>query len=500
MTELWDYQQQVIADFEREVAAGHRSVLMVSPTASGKTVMFCEIIRRNAAQLKSVLVIAHRREIITQTSEKLTANGIRHGIILAGTSPRPLERVQVASIDTLRVRALSSTAMSLPPADLMVIDEAHHAVARTYRKLIDAYPDAIVLGATATPCRGDGRGLGGVFEVMIEAPQAETLIQKGRLVRCRVYAPVDPDLRGVGTRTGDYIESQLADRMDRPKLIGDIVTHWHKYGERRKTVVFAVNVAHSIHLRDEFIRSGVRAEHIDGTTAKDERDATLARLASGEIELVANCMVLTEGWNMPDVGCGILARPTKQMGLFHQMVGRIRRSAPGKTDAILLDHSGAVFRHGLPEDPIEWTLESDKRAENPTHVSRLHKPEGGLLECVKCSALRLGGQPCPSCGFMPQRPARYVPIGKGELGLVNGGRAKASDYSPAARAQWHGMLAAIAAERGYKPGWAAVNYKEKFGAWPPFGNVAAPIPPSPEVLSWVRSRMIAYAKRKEAAA
>src|SRR5262249_27143554 len=159
-----------------------------------------------------VLVIAHRREIIGQTSAKLYANGIRHGIIQAGIDPRPMELVQVASIATLHVRAVRSNVMPLPPANLLIIDEAHHAPASTYRKIIEAYPDAIVLGATATPCRGDGRGLGSLFEVIIECPQIAELIQQQHLVKTRIYAPIDPDLRGVQTVAGDYAESQLAAR------------------------------------------------------------------------------------------------------------------------------------------------------------------------------------------------------------------------------------------------------------------------------------------------
>ena len=139
----------------------------------------------------------------------------------------------------------------------------------------------------------------------------------GYLVRTHVYAPAEPDLAGVETRAGDYVEGQLGERMDRTNLVGDIVQQWHKFGQRRKTVCFAVNVAHSIHIRDEFINSGVRAEHIDGGTPKAERDAVLARLASGQTDLVTNCMVLTEGWNMPGCCC-ILARPTKKMGLYRQ--------------------------------------------------------------------------------------------------------------------------------------------------------------------------------------
>ncbi len=129
--------------------------------------------------------------------------------------------------------------------------------------------------------------------------------------------------------------------MNRDDLVGDIVSNWHRHGQRRKTLVFCVDVAHSVHVRDEFIKSGVRAEHVDGSTPKAERDAILARLASGETEVVSNCMVLTEGFDLPTISCIVLARPTKQLGLFRQMAGRGLRPAPGKSNLILIDHSGA---------------------------------------------------------------------------------------------------------------------------------------------------------------
>ena len=231
MIELRPYQQDVIAEFHRTVAAGRKRIILVAPTGAGKTIIGAKII--SDLRHKSVLVLAHRREIITQTAAKLLKTGISHGIIQAGTRPRPLERVQVASIQTLNMRAMHYGSMDLPPADLVWVDECHHAPAMTYRKIIEAYPGAIVLGTSATPTRGDGRGLGGIFEIIIETPQVAELIKQGYLVGTRVYAPVDPDLRGVETRQGDYVESQLAERMDRPQLVGDIVEHWHKFGERR---------------------------------------------------------------------------------------------------------------------------------------------------------------------------------------------------------------------------------------------------------------------------
>jgi DNA repair protein RadD len=495
MTEqLRPYQTDVVARFHQAVADGKRRIIIIAPTGSGKTIVANDIIRDARAKLRKVVMLAHRREIVGQTSKKLHGSEIFHGIVQAGVEPRPLEPVQVGSIQTLYVRAIRTGKLELPSADLLIIDEAHHCPARTYQAIIDAYPDAVLLGLTGTPCRSDGRGLGGIFDTMIECPQVAELIEQKFLVPTKCYAPTKPDLLGVRIERGDYVESQLAERMDRPKLIGDVIMNWHKYGERRKTVVFAVNVAHSIHLRDEFIKAGVRAEHIDGGTPKVERDASLSRLADGEIEVVTNCMVLTEGWDCPEVSCVVLARPTRHMALYRQMIGRVLRPAPGKTDAIVIDHAGAVLQHGFVEDAVEWTLDPDLRAESAAHTARCAPGGAKVLECSQCGGLRVGGQACPCCGFLPQRPPRAVPIADGDLGLVKGGKVIAPEHD---RLHWFAMLTAIAIERGYKSGWAAVNFKEKFGTWPPVRTVA-PIEPSPEVRSWVRSRMIAYAKRKQA--
>jgi superfamily II DNA or RNA helicase len=164
----------------------------------------------------------------------------------------------------------------------------------------------------------------------------------------------------------------LAERVDRAELVGDIVSHWHRLADRRKTVVFATNVAHSIHLAEEFAKSGTKAAHIDGSTPKDERDQILQRLSGGEIEIVVNCMVLTEGWDQPDVGCIVLARPTKSMGLYRQMVGRGLRPFAGKDHCLVLDHAGATLHHGFVEDPVRWFLAEDKRVESPAQIERRH--------------------------------------------------------------------------------------------------------------------------------
>ena len=204
-------------------------------------------------------------------------------------------------------------------------------------------------------------------------------------------------------------------------------------------------------------------------------------------------MVLTEGWDQPDVSCIVLARPTKHMGLYRQMIGRVLRPAPGKVDAIVLDHAGAVFEHGLVEDPVEWTLFEDKRADNKTHRARSEDRARALTTCPECSAVRMEGSPCPVCGWKPQPRPEPVEVADGELGRVDQAmRTRGHDWTLDEKAAFHSQLLWIALERGYKPGWAAHKHKEKFGDWPARG--AEPEPPDPAVRSWVRSRQIAYAK------
>lgn len=491
-TTLRDYQKAAVDDIEAALDEGEK-VLYVLPTGGGKTVILAKIIERAVQADKRVLILTHRREILKQTSLKVS---VEHGLIQAGLNIDLTYPVQIAGVQTLWARCMRTDKLPLPAADLIFIDEAHHIAARTWKLILDAYPNARRIGLTATPCRGDGRGLGNYFTKIVEGPQIPELIKLKHLVPTVYFAPADPDLKGVETRQGDYAISQLSDRMNRDDLVGDIVSNWLKYAERRKTLVFCVDVAHSVHIRDEFLKSGIRAEHLDGSTPKDERDAILARLACGDTEVVCNCAVLTEGLDIPTIGCIVLGRPTKQMGLFRQMAGRGLRPAPDKRNLILIDHSGAVYRHGLLEDRIEWTLSTDNRAQNPTHESRDRQTTSRLVECSQCAALRTGGEACPHCGFLPKRRPEPVIFREGQLARVdrNGSPIQSSD--PHEHIRWHAMLVYIQRERGHVPGWVGHTFRDKFGTWPPWSTSPAPIEPSAEVRAWVRSRTIAYAKRR----
>lgn len=493
---LRSYQSDVVDRIWAAIAAGCRAPLIVAPTGAGKTVIAAEIVRREIGAGRRALFLAHRRELIAQASEKLHALGILdQGIILAGHPTRPAAPVQIASISTLHARAVRSTKMDLPPADLVLVDEAHHIRAASYRAIVAEYPEAVIIGLTATPCRGDGRGLGNSFDRIIECPGVAELIELGYLVPTRVFAPSRPDLSGVKVARGDYVEAQLAERMDRAELVGDIVEHWLRLAERRRTVVFATTVAHSVHLRDQFRAAGVWAEHIDGGTPADERDGILAKLRAGSVEVVCNCAVLCEGWDQPEVACLVLARPTRSTALFRQMVGRALRPAPGKVDALVLDHAGAVFEHGFIDDPIRWTLQEDRRAENPRQAARMAHKAPALATCPECHAVRLGGQACSNCGWRPQARAEVVAVRDGDLAPVDRNRKVGlADWTPEEKHSFFRQLIWIARERNYRAGWASHKYRERFGVWPAAGAPAIPSAPTDATRSWVRSRQIAYAK------
>jgi superfamily II DNA or RNA helicase len=501
MMELFDYQKQVVDELEAKIAEGVRRILVSLPTGGGKTVVAGENVRRAVAQSKRVVFIAHRDELLTQARRTIARFDINAGIIKSGRDKdlRPQSLVQVCGIATLHTRAMRLGTMELPSADVVIVDEGHHGRARTYEEIIAAYPNAIIIGLTATPCRTDGRGLGNVFDVLVEGPQIAELIAMGRLVPPKIYAPPPPNLTGVQTaKTGDYVIRQLSERMNTEVLVGDVVEHYLRFGQGRRAVCFTVDVAHSVHLARELVKAGLKAEHLDGTTKQAEREQILARLARGETQVVCNCAVLTEGFDLPELACIILARPTKSLLLYRQMIGRGMRTAPGKTDCLILDHAGAVHLHGLPTDRIEWTLETDKRAANKAHEARKREHQDPFCECTKCGHLRQRGFACDNCGWQPQR--RGEGIGYRDEDLIEIGATKRAEID---QQKFYAELRGYAQRRvtksgaPYSPKWAAHKYREKFGPFPPWSwNDLPARAPSPATLRWIQSRNIAYAKAK----
>jgi DNA repair protein RadD len=479
---LRDYQLRAIQCIDDAITAGSRSIAIVAPTGSGKTLIAAELARREVSCGGRVIFVAPRRELIHQASRKLDAFGIPHGIILAGDRRHNFfAQVQIASVDTLRAR---SRRLLLPDPHLVIADEAHLYVTQIRVGLLTQWRDAVRIGLTATPCRKDGRGLGTLFDSMIEVASTADLTAEGHLVPAQYFSIAEPDLKRVHTVAGDYHAGELAEAMS--PLVADVPTTWLARAAGRRTVVFAVNVAHSIALQHAFLERGVGAEHVDGGTPNEEREAIFDRFSRGETQVLCNCQIASIGFDLPEVDCIVLARPTKSLAMYLQMLGRGLRPSPGKSNCLVLDHSGCVHSLGFATDVRRWTL--DGHADLTATRAIREKAEGREVTCPTCSCVYAGGRVCPSCGHY------IAPVGK-EIKTLDGELIEVGARLPADRAAQLAFfleLRGYGIEKHFKPGWAARKFKEKHGTFPPWPwNDLPAATPSVETLRWVQSRFIA---------
>jgi len=462
----------------------NKKILLVAPTGSGKTVMASALIESALEKGHKCLFVAHRRELIMQCSKKLSDFNIEHGVIMSGKSPNPKARTQIASIQTFAIRSKKDD-FNKPDASLVIIDEAHRSASQSFKDLIEHYPKAIILGLTATPCRSDGKGLGGIYDDLVECSSIKELTELGYLVPSKIIAPTIPDLKHLKIMQGDYEKRGLNKTMNTPKLVGDLVTHWLRHARNRPTVVFAVSIAHSRYIAKMFNDNGIPCGHIDGEMDEYERERILHDLKVGSIKVISNCQVLTEGWDMPKVSCVILARPTKSYGMYLQMVGRSLRPAEDKEDTLILDHAGCVYEHGFPDETPEWKLTEDKltRESAPKNKPTEKQP----FTCVKCDTVyqpsRLNRE-CPNCHYVLNEVDKKVLIKQGRLVEIEKDIVKLDN-----KKDWYAQLLYFAKQKGYKEGWASYTFKKKFGHWPHSKQVF-PKPIGKEVEGYIKHLQI----------
>jgi superfamily II DNA or RNA helicase len=411
--QLRPYQQRGVAELRLAFREGARAPLYVAPTGSGKTVLFCHIAQGVTDGGRSVWIVVHRQELLMQCSRSLDGLGILHDLIAPGHT-QGFSHVQVCSVQTL-VRRVQAGRMGA--VDLIVLDEAHHATAGSWSQVIQSRPDARLLGVTATPIRLDGQGLGkhcgGVFDRMIAGPTISGLIADGFLVKPVVYAPQHQlDMTGVKLRGGDYAVADAAAKVDRPVITGDAVKHYTQLCPGKPALVFCASIGHAAHVAAEFRAAGYRSESIDGTLADGERRKLIEGLGCGQLQVLTSCEIVSEGTDIPVVSAAILLRPTASLGLYLQQVGRALRPAPGKDKAIILDHVGNCFRHGLPEDEWEWTLDGAKRGGAKNTPPR---PGDRTKQCPKCYAVSPIGPNCPNCGHVYDRNMQQPDRVEGDL-------------------------------------------------------------------------------------
>jgi superfamily II DNA or RNA helicase len=472
------YQSKAVTTFRTLVASNVKRILGVAPVAAGKMYLTASMIRTSTLP---VLFIAHRRELLDQCADQLRSLGITNVSILRGNDERydSNSSIQIASVATLARRdkpfAIERDGKLVGDKILIFIDECHRAASDSYMEILDFYPDAIVIGFTATPVRLDGRPLGGeLFEQIFQIATYDELLKNPEwLARPEAFgAPIKPQLDHVPVRD-DFNEDALGVAMHNDTLEGQVISHWlkhagryypadrnpgeHVYGERRRTFVFAVNVSHSMSLAERFEKAGVRVEHLDGTTKDSDRKAILKALAVGELEVVCNCNIAIEGVDIPPVKCIVQARPTHSITMHRQQVGREMRpwrNARGElVTPVLLDHAGNWDRLGCPWEDLAWSLK--------------HKPmrkHGAPMKlCKVCFAYCEAGRVvCPFCNSEFQRESRSSMPSETTAELV----ARQSEPDVMKR-DFFSRQMLMAKTKGFKPGYASALFRERYGDWPP---------------------------------
>ena len=483
--ELRPHQTRAIEMLRQSLGSGKRRPVLYAPTGFGKTLIAAAVAQGALAKQKRVIFTVPVLSLVDQNLNAFWDEGIRDVGVIQGTNAmtdwsRP---VQIASVQTLLRRPI-------PDADVVIIDECHrwHDFYGKWMTEL-AWQSRPFIGLSATPWT---RGLGQYFDDLITAATTQDLISEGYLAPFRVFAPSHPDLTAVRTVRGDYDEVDLSRVMNDKLLVADTVDTWLHRAENRPTFCFAVDRLHAKHLQEKFAEAGVSTGYIDANTPSNERIGIKRQFHNGDIRVVCNVGCLTTGIDW-DVRCIVLARPTKSEILFVQIIGRGLRKAEGKDDCLILDHSDTHLRLGFVTDIHHDSLDDGRPRARSKASDRIRLPK----ECPRCAFLKPPGtRVCPVCGFMAE-PTNDIEVADGELVEITNRGKHNNAVSNDEKATFYAQLKGHAQERGYAGGWAAHKFREKFGTWPNGYKDVPAMEPTPKVLSWIKSRQIAWAKSKQ---
>ena len=495
--QLRSYQTEAVDKIRAALMAGRKRPLVVLPTGAGKSLVYASIIDLALQKGKKSLFLVHRRNLVKQFAKTLEDfYWITAGVIMAGEEFVDGLDVYVSTVQTYHRRMqldVPSLNKFFIDADIILTDEAHTTISKRYKDIFKAYSSKVIIGTTATPVRADGRGLGEVYDDIICPVDVEKLIADGFLCPVRYFAPADVDLSKIQIKLGDYDEKQLDKKINTPKLVGDVVENWLRLAENRKTIVFAVNVKHSINLRDEFLKHGIQAIHLDAHSTDDEREDAFKAMDDGRVQVICNVALYIEGMDVPDIQAVVMARPTKSIGLYRQCVGRGLRIAKGKDDLVLIDHAGVIAEHGYITDEIEWSLDSEEKG---WRKSKAKEKEKKPMKCPSCHSVVEGVSTCPTCGSEMRRFGKPVETVDGDLVEMKGRK----NYTMADKRRWFGMCVYYQRQKGYSDGWTSHKYKEKIGVWPRGMADVMPIQPDQMFYNFIRHLQIKHAKSKQSVA
>ena len=444
-TRLYDYQQQGVADIRRAMRTEKR-VLYQLPTGGGKTVVFSHIANAVRAKGKRVLALVHRRELLSQASEHFTKEGIGHSVIAPGYTFYPQTPVQIASVDTL----IRRKDLGWEP-DLIIIDECHHVVpGNKWGSTMDRWPNAYVLGVTATPRRLDGKSLGDSFGALVPGPSMLDLIGMGRLSKYELIGAKLITTEGSHIRMGDFVAKDIEEINNMTAVIGDTVATFKARG-KLPALVFGSSLKAAESLAERFSDAGYRSACLSFKTPKIEREKILRGLETGSTEILTSFDTVSEGLDIPRCATVVLCHASKSETKFLQQVGRGLRTARGKDAAIVIDHGANYMRHGLPDDDRDWSLTGKKAS------AREDEQAAAIKTCPKCLRAHKAAPVCPYCGHVYEiKPREEIEQIDGQLEVIDLEAHRNARKAEQRSASTYEDLVELGKSRGYKSpaGWA----------------------------------------------
>lgn len=476
--ELRDRQKTAVARLFAAFRSNHGRVLLVMPTGAGKryiAVYLCQLAIENR---RRVLFVTNRRLLVEQMFEEAKKFGLDYGVIMANTPAGDRTApVQIASIQTveswhLRPEMGSRIGDGLPQADLIIIDEAHQDVER-YQSLLAHYPDAKVVALTATPVGTDGTILVPPYDLMVEGCLNTELIGDGLLLPTKVYAPSEPNIEGVKiVKRQEYNQKALGKAVAECTVFADVFNEWSLFADR-KTVCFVPGVAYGNDLVSQFNRrlGAGSAYMISAKTTQDERKYAFDAVKAGDAKVLVSVDVLKEGWDMPQISCGIDLQPNSQLRTYWQKIGRAKRAYEGQSDAVWLDFAGNYWKFPHPDTDPEWPTDKDETTQDVIERNRKKDPkEPQPIMCPKCAFVRERGPKCPQCGHECGEPIRRVRMGNGKLKDIPAIAKAKIEKSAEHRAldKWKSQLYA-GLNAGLSLQQCAIRHRHITGDWPKEG-------------------------------
>ncbi len=432
---LRPYQIDLIEETKQAYRDGYSSPCIVLGCGGGKSCITAELAKRATAKGNRVLYIIHRQELCEQIRDTFKWWGVNMDLCRIGM-----------------VQTICRRTAKIHPPDLIITDESHHALAQSYRKIYEAFPDACRVGVTATPCRLGGGGLGDVNDKLVIGVSTKWLIENGYLAPYEYYAPTVADLTGLHVQRGEFITDEIMKALNTSAIYGDVIQYYRQLSDGKQAICYCASIEHSKNMAEQFNAAGIKAAHIDGETPKPERKQIVDDFKAGKIMILCNVDLISEGFDVPDCNTAILLRPTKSLTLYIQQSMRCMRYKPGKT-AVIIDHVGNYARFGLPDMDREWDLTPKKPGK------KKEESEINIRQCPHCFFTHEYAPVCPHCGYVyPIKERTLDEIKEAHLEQIKG---ITLNYTTPEECGTLTELQAYGKAHGYKNGWSFYQAKRR---------------------------------------